>query len=775
MNEDMSQFLGVFLDEANEQMELLETNILLLEQEASQELLQVIFRAAHTLKGSSRAMGFTSMGELTHAMEDVFDKLRNDELTVNRELIDALFVGLDSLKAMLLEISASGSTELDTSVETTRLRNVLNAESEDKSENAAAAASPAIEAVLPQTAAGTFTSTSKLSETARVSVHDALSNGCRVYTLKVNIAQDCMMKSVRALMVLQQLESVGSILATTPDEEKLENEEFEHDFQVVFATQGLIDAAVAIGNRITEVRGIEYMPWPEDDETRAAVRSGEQSRPAAAPPADERDKEVQDRRNVNLGAAVRDTPAEDPAKGTQEKKAAPQPSHPAAQTVRVEVTRLDKLLNLVGELVIDRTRIAQLGTRFEQEYEFNPLVEHLNETSSHIGRITDELQEEIMKARMLPIDNVFNRFPRMIRDLAQKLGKEINFVVEGRETELDRSVIEVIGDPLIHMLRNSVDHGVEMPDERIAAGKSAIGTVLLRASHEENHIVIEIVDDGKGIDPEKMRANAVKKGSMTLEAANRLTDNEAIHLIFASGFSTATEVTDVSGRGVGMDIVKSNLQKLGAHIEISSKVGHGTTFTVKLPLTLAIIRGLLVTVSGCVYALPLASVVETIKIEESAVHLVNHREVILQRGKTLPLVRLRSIFQLEAPTTPAERAMERMDQRSSSKSSGSSSSISPSQADLEKMESLLSIDSMENESKHLFLVVVGLAEKQVGLVVDSLLCEQEVVIKTLGKFIGDIKGISGATILGDGHVALIVDVNGLISIASEEKGKSYAA
>lgn len=776
MNEDMSQYLGVFLDEANEQMELLETNILLLEQDPSQDLLQQIFRAAHTLKGSSRAMGFTSMGELTHAMEDVFDKLRNNELTVNRELIDALFAGLDTLKAMKDEVAGSGSTSLDTTVETARLRNVLNSAPEAPNTTPpASVAATAESAASPD--ANSIVSTTKLSETAKVSMQDALSNGCSIYTLKVLVANDCMMKSVRAMFVLQSLERLGSILATTPDEEKLENEEFEFDFEVVFATEFPIEEITGIAKRLTEIKEIQYIQM-QMSEDGAGISINKKTLETSLPPilADERVSEIQDRREINTGPCTREVPADDAHKGGAEKKAAPQTTAPAAQTIRVEVTRLDKLLNLVGELVIDRTRIAQLGSRFEQEYELNPLVENLNETASHIGRITDELQEEIMKARMLPIDNVFNRFPRMIRDLAQKLGKEINFVVEGKETELDRSVIEVIGDPLIHMLRNSVDHGVEMPKEREAAGKPAIGTVQLRAKHEENHIVIEIEDDGKGIDPEKMRANAVKKGTLTLEAANRLTDSEAIHLIFAPGFSTAVEVSDVSGRGVGMDIVTSNLQKLGAHIEINSKVGIGTVFTVKLPLTLAIIRGLLVTIRDCVYALPLVSVVETIKIKESNVHLVNHREVILQRGKTLPLVRLRNIFHVEAPTTPAERTLERMNKNSSKhKLSSSSGGDMPTLADLDRTEALVMERSTSEESNYLYLVVVGLADKQVGLVVDSLLGEQEVVIKTLGKFIGDIKGISGATILGDGHVALIVDVNGLISIATEEKGKSYAA
>jgi two-component system chemotaxis sensor kinase CheA len=772
MNEDMSQYLGVFLDEANEQLERLEQEILKLEQELSPELLQEIFRAAHTLKGSSRAMGFTAMGELTHAMEDVFDKLRHDELTVSGALIDALFQGLDALKAMKEEIAATKASTLDTAEQTARLRAALESESPTEPSASAPASAP-VEAAAFQFA---------LSDGGLMALQDAGESGCVAFGLKIHIASDCIMKSVRALMVLQALERVGSVLATIPDEDAIENEAFENTFEILLVTQESAEALRAAACTITEIREAEVIPWE---------MPGAAPLPAAAPTAEtpmatlpERAPEAQASRAMedstpSAQPSTPNAPDREEGRGKREETTSPTPSaqrptpSSQAQTVRVDVTRLDTLLNLVGELVIDRTRIAQLGGRFERQYGFNELIENLNETAAHIGRITDELQEEIMKARMLPIDNVFNRFPRMVRDLAQKLSKEVEFIVEGKETELDRSVIEIIGDPLIHMLRNSVDHGIETPEDRMKAGKSRVGTVWLRARHEESHIVIEIQDDGKGIDPEKLRANAVAKGMMPQEAANRLTDKEAIHLIFASGFSTAEIVSDVSGRGVGMDIVKSNLQKLGAIVDIQSKVGVGTTFTVKLPLTLAIIRGLLVTVRGCVYAIPLASVVETIKVDAGSVHLVNHCEVIVQRGQTLPIVRLRDVFHLEAHTTPAERALLRETQRSRKGRGKRASSATQVQEEVLAEASEGQEGAVRSES--LYLVIIGLADKRVGLVVDTLIGEQEIVIKTLGKFIGDIKGISGATILGDGRVALIVDANGLITIAIDEKGKANAA
>ena len=847
MNEDMSQFLGVFLDEANEQMNLLEQEILKLEHESSQELLQVIFRAAHTLKGSSRAMGFTPMGELTHAMEDVFDMLRNDTLSVDQELIDALFAALDALKAMKDEIATSGCTTVDTTVETARLRAVLKgaqAETLEVRHSGRAATIPAqatasIAEISPDASGQSVTPSFRtvLSPTQIVAMQDAQASGFTLFLLRVQIAPDCIMKSVRAMMVLQTLDRVSSALASTPDEDGLENEEFGATFEIVVATQELSTALHTAVMSVNEVTGVEIVDWNSlENKAMSLVSDVQPSAMTEAPPVPilihsealtegedgSSTRRPSDRRTADVGPEGRGKSSDEVQVIAAEKKViTTQP-----QTVRVDVVRLDKLLNLVGELVIDRTRLARLGTQTNT----CDFLEHLTDTAAHIGRITDELQTEIMKARMLPVDNVFSRFPRMIRDLAQKLGKEINFVVEGKETELDRSVIEVIGDPLIHMLRNSVDHGIEMPEERHAAGKELVGTVTLRARHQESYIVIEIEDDGKGLDPEKLRAIAVNKGAMTQEEANRLTDKEAIHLIFASGFSTAKVVSDVSGRGVGMDIVRSNLQKLGALIDIESKVGVGSTFTVKLPLTLAIVRGLLVNVDQCVYALPLNAVVETIQVDPASIHLVNRREVIHQRGTTLPLIRLREVFALgeivteslgdraigvvrKSSQTPKLKAASRlsakqrksrdlaagidepaellmsepiidsesgewsMDESALAQSPDSflsESSPDRSSSDRIPMGEIVELRQKKAGELH-YVVIVGSGDRQVGMIVDGLIGEQEVVIKSLGKFIGDIRGFSGATILGDGRVALIIDVDGLINIAVQERGKSYAA
>lgn len=753
MSDDMSQFMGVFLDEVTEQLELLERDILVLEQDASEHLLQEIFRAAHTLKGSSRAMGFTAMGELTHAMEDIFDRLRHETISVSRELIDALFDGLDSLKAMKEEIASVGTTGVESSKQTARLRSVLLADLESSVE-----ALSESDCVRAKTGSGSGETFCALTETQQDAIQAARSAGCKMFHIRVTLAPDCIMKSVRALMVLQALEQVGSVLALSPDEEALENEDFESAFELLIASEAAGDTLQRTAGGVTEIRDAICKEWPlspasAPDKERAASscrRSIIGNEPVMSI----------EERVINAGPQARGMPPEEVQKLAIDTRTAVQ-----SQTVRVDVARLDNLLNLVGELVIDRTRIAQLVGQFEGRFAACELIENLQETAGHIARITNELQAEIMRARMLPIDNVFSRFPRMMRDLAQKLEKELNFAVEGGETELDRSVIEVIGDPLIHMLRNSIDHGIESPLDRENAGKPRVGNVRLRARHEENHIVIEIQDDGRGIDPNRLRKSAVRKGLIAQEAAARLTDKEAMNLIFAAGFSTVDTVSEISGRGVGMDIVKSNLERLGATIDIQSTPGAGSIFTIKLPLTLAIIRALLVRVSGNVYALPLVSVVETLKIVEQDLHAINHREVVLQRGRTLPVIRLRDMFYLGAAVTSMEDT--RMDKQRANRQRDNHSSIDAGMS--------ARSETAPTPAEHHYLVVVGLAHKQVGLIVDSLIGEQEVVIKSLGKFIGDIQGISGATIMGDGRVALIVDVNGIIQIALAEKGKAYAA
>lgn len=687
---DMSQYVDLFLQEADEQIEILERETLKLEEDPTSERLQVIFRAAHTLKGSSRAMGFSGMAELTHEMENVLDQLREGHLQVTTEIADALLQCQDDLRQMVVSIGEGNGDQADCSALVAQLQGFING-----------SAAPAGGAEASAPAANKdeeLTLCPDLVETLQQAAEQA-----PIRQLRVTVNAECVMKFARAYMVTGVLTEVAELLATVPSVEDLEEEKFNQQFLALFQGGPSDDELLAQLKGISEIDSLVLTPWSVDATPELTVVANDepvaQEATAAAPTAP--------------AAPAAPAPKSPAAESNGNKQAA----SATGQTVRVDVTRLDALMNLIGELVIDRTRIAQIGSDLGSKFN-DPNIDALEETVSHIARITSDLQDQIMKARMMPIETVFNRFPRVVRDLANKLGKDVKLELVGGETELDRSVIEVIGDPLLHILRNSVDHGLESPETREELGKPRQGRVLVRAYHQDNHIVIEIRDDGRGIDAEKIRKKAVEKELLTKDQADRLTDREALQYIFSSGFSTAAEVSEVSGRGVGMDIVRSNIQRLGGLIDLETEVGKGSRFVLRLPLTLAIIRGLLTRVGEQVIVLPLGSVVETLLVEVDSIQTVNRNEVIVLRGQTLPLVRLNDMF------------------------------------DIQSRE-----DSFEDGQ---YVVVVGLAERRIGLAVDGLIGEKEVVIKSLSRFCGDVPGISGATILGDGNVALIADVNGIV-------------
>lgn len=681
---NMAEYLDLFLQEADEQVEILEQETLKLEQDPSKERLQIIFRAAHTLKGSSRAMGFQNMAELTHQVENVLDMLRNDQLEISTQIADALLNGLDSFMEMIEKIKSTGKDEVDCAELVVRLQDIASGSSN----------------ALPAPVA-TSTSVTESHSTHEIDPHIAQAlaisgKECPVFHGKFRLTSDCAMKYVRVFMILAIIQEEGELLHAVPSAEDLEEEHFDQDFELYFQSTSSLEMVEKKLSGVGEVESYSVAAWSIPEAKSQEVIPTTETQTEASKP-------------VEVAA----TPSSNaPAKRTE-----------SGQTVRVDVARMDSLMNLVGELVIDRTRIAQIGADLASKFT-DTNIDALAECVGHIARITSDLQDQIMKARMMPIDSVFNRFPRVVRDLAQKLGKDVKLELAGGETELDRSVIEVIGDPLLHILRNSVDHGIEMPEDRLKAGKPEQGVVLLSAWHQENHIVIQIKDDGKGIDVARVKRKAVEAGTITQETADRMSERDALQLIFASGLSTAEEVSEVSGRGVGMDIVRSNLQKLGGLIDLETELGVGSKFTLRLPLTLAIIRGLLVNVEKVVYVVPLGSVIETLLVKKSSIEQVNHQEVIVIRGVTTPLVRLRSVFNLRHGKTS---------------------------------------QSTENISQEEYVVIVGMAEKRIGLVVDSLIGEQEVVIKSLSRYCGDIQGVSGATILGDGNVALIMDVNGLLT------------
>ncbi len=674
---DMSQYTGLFLQEADEQLHILEQELLALERDPSGDRLNTIFRAAHTLKGSSRAMGFSNFAEVTHQLENMLDRLRAGQQHVTTAIMDALLRTSDTLSTLKESIANGKGDSRDCTKLLIELASLQVDEEPEQSSSS-------------RSGDGLDDLTAELLQKVQ--------SQAPVFHASFRLVKDCVMKFARAFMAITVVQEFGELLVSLPNTADIEEENFGLEFQLYFQSEEPIERFIKSFRGISEVETFEVRPF-------------EFSTPAVA----------------DLGTAVGNlATTKSPPKGSAPVTATPEKKAESNQTVRVDVTRLDELMNLVGELVIDRTRLSQIGANLAAKSREDENIGALAETVGHIARITADLQDQLMKTRMLPIDVVFNRFPRMVRVLAQKIGKEVNLVIQGGETELDRSVIESIGDPLLHILRNAIDHGLEMPDEREAKGKPRQGTVTLVARHRDSHIVIEISDDGGGISVDRVRAKAVEKGMLTPESAQKLSDREALNLIFASGLSTASQVTELSGRGVGMDIVRANIQKLSGIIEVDSTPGVGSTFTLRLPLTLAIIRGLLVKDAESIYVLPLSSVIETLKVEEKAVQLVHQQEAIILRGATLPLLPLKQVL------VPREKYTQQ-------------------------------------EVAHRYVVVVGIAEQRIGIVVDSLVGEQEVVIKSLNRHCGDVAGVSGATILGDGNVALIVDVNGVIQKSLRER------
>ncbi|MDD2372043.1 MAG: chemotaxis protein CheA [Syntrophomonadaceae bacterium] len=668
MKMDMSQYLDVFLEESKEHLEILNQRLLELEKDSGNiNALNEIFRAAHTLKGMSSTMGFDDLADLTHHMENVLSDLKEGILPVNSTVIDTIFKCFDRLQMIIDNIQANGSGETDNS-------NLINILENIKTGNFEAAA--IIEKEIPVPILMPTEENSSSQESFAFNEYDitvlkeAVSRDFKIYNIKVAIDQGCLMKSVRAFMVFKAVEEDGEIIKSLPPAQDLDEGKFDNDFEILLISTVAADALEKRLGNISEIN-VLYIREINIDvlSTKPVMVNGVN----------------------NFSKSPSDTP-DSPR------------SHKAKQTVRVDIDRLDNLMNLVGELVMHKGRLEQIG--------FSNKISELNETIEQIDRISTDLQAVVMKVRMVPIEQVFNRFPRMVRDLARDLNKEVDFLIEGKETELDRTVIDEIGDPLVHLLRNAIDHGLESSQERLKKGKSQQGTVILRARHEGNNVYIEVEDDGGGIDTDRVMAKAVEKGLLTSREVEQLSREEAIELLFNPGFSTAQNVTDISGRGVGLDVVKTKIESLSGEIFVDSKPGQGTRFRIKLPLTLAIIQALMVSVQDELYAIPLSSVDETTMITASDIKMVQNQEVIMLRGSVLPLYRLGNLLSV------------------------------PGQSDSDDM----------------YVVVVRKAERQIGLVVDSLIGQQEIVIKSLGRLLGGIPGLAGAIVAGDGHVRLILDI-----------------
>jgi two-component system chemotaxis sensor kinase CheA len=666
---DLSQYMDIFLIEAREH--LLNLNQSLLELEGNPQntmLLDEIFRSAHTLKGMSATMGFEKIADLTHVMENVLSSLRTHDVVISGGLIDILFQCLDALQNM---VDAIESGKVDNLPITELIQNLQEV----------ASGSQVNSQSTVEVAKAIEMHDFNLNEYDRNTIKQAYLTGYNVYHVRVEVQPNSLMKSVRAYMVFKNLEELGEIIKSVPSAKDLEEDRFESVFDLLLVTQESETYIAQKVNTISEVVLIGCTILENQTEEKPTIKADEPNRSVSP--------ELKHDPIIN-----------------EQVESVRQPSK-SRQTVRVDLERLDNLMNLVGELVINKTRLAQIGRA-------NNLIE-LSETVEQFDRISTDLQTLVMKVRMVPVEQVFNRFPRMVRDLAKDLGKEVKFVIEGKETELDRTVIDEIGDPLVHLLRNSLDHGIENSATRRTLGKSLEGLVRLAARHEGNSVIIEIEDDGQGINVEKVRNRAIQLGLIGKET-DHSDENLIISNIFQSGFSTADQVTELSGRGVGLDVVRSKIESLSGTITVDNKFGQGSKFKIRLPLTLAIIQALLVTVGMEIYAIPLGSVDETMVIFPKNIKMVQDQEVVLLRGKVLPIIRLNW---------------------------------------------LLGIPDSSADASVYHVVVVRKGDKQVGLVVDSLIGQQEIVIKPLGKLFGGINGLTGATILGDGQVSLILDIGTL--------------
>ncbi|MBD2870718.1 chemotaxis protein CheA [Paenibacillus arenilitoris] len=696
---DMNAYLSMFIDESNDHLQSLNENLLRLESEPEElSIVQSIFRSAHTLKGMSATMGFEDLAALTHEMENVLDLVRNEKLKMDSFIFDTLFKGLDALEAMVQDIVGGGTGKADVTAIVASLQVILKS---DYSPAKAAGQAQAPAAAAATSAVPLVAEEMLLDEYQSSVLLQSIESGHHVFHVQIAIRDSCLLKAVRAYMVFEVLERSGEVIKSNPSVQDIEQEKFDFSFAVFIVSNISKEELEAQILNISEIESAVVMAL--DKESLAELNAAPAAAAAETAAMEEALTAVQSPKEEQPVRPA--APAKAPASGAPAGGAAV-----ASRTIRVDIERLDTLMNLFSEMLIDRVRLEQLASEIKRS--------DLTETVEHLSRVSSDLQSIVLKLRMVPVDSVFNRFPRMIRDLAKSLDKKIDLVITGADTELDRTVIDEIGDPLVHLLRNSVDHGLETIDERIAAGKPETGTIYLRAFHSGNHVFIEVEEDGRGINQEKVLQIAVKNGVVSEEAASRLSPDEINMLIFAPGFSTADKISDISGRGVGLDVVKSKITSLGGNVTVDSAAGRGSKFSVQLPLTLSIISAMLIKLGSEKYAIPLSSIVETGIIRKEQIVNVHGNRMIEFRNSIIPLVSLSKV--LESP------------------------------------------DYDENEEQETEIVVIRKGDKWAAVMVDEFIGQSEIVLKTLGKYLTNIEAISGATILGDGYVALIIDPNALI-------------
>ena len=696
---DVSQYLEIFIDESNEHLQSLSDQLMILEKEPeNSDTINEIFRAAHSLKGMAGTMGYKRMQNLTHDMENVFSEVRNGNIKVTSDMCDVLFQCLDALENYVSNIQNTQDEGTDDNEPIIKaLNSFIGGNNEESKET------------QPQTAASAVTAGEGTSELAFAdfemnAVNEALKKGLGVYEIDVTVDENCILKAARAFLVFKNLEGHCDVIKSEPSTQDIEDEKFDKKFTIVVVSKESMEDISGIIRNVSEIKSAEAKaittPFPESEETESKEEAKtEQTEVSEATSSKEAKKEE----------------TKKPSMLTQAKKAAAANSKAVSHTVRVDIDKLDVLMNLVSELIIAKNGLVSASISDDGETASNN--QKFTEQIEYLERVTTNLHESVMKVRMMPIEGVISKFPRMIRDLNKKLNKKMELYITGEETELDRTVLDEIGDPIMHLLRNSADHGLESAEVRAERGKPEVGSIYLNAFQEGNNVVIEVADDGNGIDVEKVKSKAVEKGTLTQEQADALTEKEAIDLLFKPSFSTSDKITDVSGRGVGLDVVKSKIEALGGDVEVKTKYGEGSTFSIRLPLTLAIIQALMVKLGDEKYAISLGSI-ETIEdVPVGDIKYVHAKEVINLRGSVIPLIRLRDI--LDVP------------------------------GEAEEIDTII-------------VVIVRKGDKLAGLVVDSLIGQMEIVIKSLGKYININRMISGATILGDGSVALIIDANTLV-------------
>lgn len=684
MSENANEYKDMFIEEARDHLNTLNQSLLDFEQNPDDEdVLNTIFRAAHTIKGMAATLNYESIQHLSHKTEDTLDLIRQHQLTVDSDVVDLIFDCFDGIEAMIDDIALNDDTDFDVADLTDQLDGYLSSSSSQEKEVNRLSSSTSISLDLPK----------KITEF----ILQKLEQDQPVYGLHVSVEDQCRMKSIRAYLLLKKLSDNGEIIYCVPDRKKIEEGSFDLSFDVFYTADTGIDSVQEIMDSVSELEQRRVIPLEIKDDELVISKNFSSSSESY------NNEHQENNRNKNTAQKINDSANKRPTK--QKKEITGQ-----SQSIRVGMDQLDEFMNLIGELVISKGRLTQIAEDHN--------LDDLSETISTFDRLTNQLQDKIMNIRMIPMKHIFNRFPRMIRDLSKESGKQIEFEMEGEEIELDRTVLDEIGDPLVHLLRNAVDHGIESPEEREKQGKTKSGTVQLIAERKRNHVLIKVTDDGKGIDPIKIKETAVKKGLKTDREVQSLSDQQTLQLIFLPGLSSAKKITNISGRGVGMDVVKSTIEKLNGVVDIQSTLGEGSTFSLKLPLTMAIFKALFIGIDNETYAIPISNIIETIKLHADDINFVKGNRTTVIRNEVLPVLELKNL--VNQHTRSSDSTMSR------------------------------------------YGVIIQREDKKFGLLVDRLIGEQEITIKNVGGSMKRTKGIAGVTITGDGRVILVLDVNTLV-------------